>query len=52
MTNIVSKELDRGRSVMKSIKTEDHGWFGIGSGCNYSPYGQCCWFFLSETYVT
>ena len=37
---IESKFLDNGRPTMKSMEMEDHGFFGIWSGCN-NPYGQC-----------
>ena len=36
-TKIESKLLDNGRSTMKSMEVEDHGFSG---GCN-NPYGQC-----------
>jgi hypothetical protein len=38
-TKIESKALELGRSMMKSIDIEDHGFFGFGSGRN-NPYGQ------------
>jgi len=32
MTNMVSKDLDGYKSMMKSIEIKDHGCFGIGIG--------------------
>src|SRR5579875_385274 len=39
-TKIESKPLEDGRSTIKSMEIEDHGFSGIGSGCN-NPYGRC-----------
>ena len=39
-TKILSNEFDGGRSVMKSLETEDHGRRGTCNGCK-SPYGRC-----------
>jgi hypothetical protein len=46
ITNIASKFFEDGKSVMKSMETEDQGCLGIGSGCR-SPYG-CQGFFDLE----
>ena len=39
-TKMQSNEFDGGRSVMKSIETEDHGWRGIGNDSR-SSYRRC-----------
>jgi hypothetical protein len=44
ITNIASKFLEDGKSVMKFMETKDQGCLGIGSGC-ISPYGRCRGFF-------
>jgi hypothetical protein len=40
ITNIASKFFEDGKSVMKSMKTENQGCLGIGSGYR-SLYGRC-----------
>jgi len=40
ITYIVSKKLDGGKLVMKSIEIEDQEHWGISNGCR-SPYDQC-----------
>jgi hypothetical protein len=47
ITNIASKFLEDGKSVMKSMETEDQGCFRIGSDYK-SPYGRCQGFFDLE----
>jgi hypothetical protein len=37
-TRIELKDLEHGRSIMKSIEINGHGLLRIGSGCN-KPYG-------------
>jgi hypothetical protein len=37
-TRIWLKDLEHGRSIMKSIEINGHGLLKIGSGCN-KPYG-------------
>jgi len=51
MKNIVSKELNGTRSLMKFIETKDHSWFAKGSGCN-SLHGRCHGFFLLNVGAT
>ncbi len=40
-TRIELKDLEHGRSIMKSIEINGHGLLRIGSGCN-KPYGWWC----------
>jgi len=44
---MVSKNLQADKSMIKSIETNDHGWFEIDNNSK-SPYGQCCKFFDLE----